>query len=1467
MATIILSAVGTSLGGALGGGLLGLSSAVIGRAVGATLGRVIDQRILGQGSQTVETGRVERFRLTGASEGAPLARVHGRARVAGQVIWATRFREQVAESGGGKGGPPAPRVRSYSYSVSVAVALCEGEIAGIGRIWADGTEVAREGLNLRVYAGGAGQLPDPLIEAVEGEGRAPAYRGTAYVVLEDLDLGRFGNRMPQLNFEVFRPAPAELEGVAPDPARAVRAVALIPGTGEYALATTPVHYEMGPGDNRSANIHTPDGRTDLPVSLDRLGAELPACEAVSLVVCWFGDDLRCGECELRPKVEQRALDGVGMPWSVTGLDRAGARELAKLAGRPVYGGTPSDRAVIEAIAALREAGQAVTFYPFILMEQLQGNGRPDPYGGAEQPALPWRGRITLSAAPGQAGSPDTTAAAAGEVAAFFGTAQPGDFFQTAEGVGYAGPEEWSFRRFILHYAHLCAAAGGVEAFCIGSELRGLTQIRDADGFPAVAALRALAADVRAVLGPECKISYAADWSEYFGYHPQDGSGDLYFHLDPLWADENVDFIGIDNYMPLSDWREGEDHADAHWGSIYDLDYLRANVAGGEGYDWYYPHAEAREAQLRTPITDGAYGEPWVYRYKDLRGWWSNRHLDRIGGLRGQLVRDGSRPRDWAAAGGALLADEAGPAHGVLARPVRVTDAAGDALAAAVSGGFEAPEGAFHEISVFYAAGDSAAVRVLLPFVGARDGADWVDLQGAPGALAQVGTGAHEVGPVENRDHGGGVHECRLTVRWADSAAEVPVRVGPGGAVAGAHLLVLGVHVTSPTLSRTGWVPQSKPIRFTEYGCAAVDKGTNQPNRFLDAKSAESGLPHYSNGRRDDYLQMQYLRAVTSYYAEAGNNPVSGIYGAPMVDMSRAHVWAWDARPFPFFPALGEVWADGDNYRRGHWINGRASARSLAGLVTEVCRRSGLPAPGVKRLHGLVRGYLAGETGSGRAELQPLMLAYGFDAVERDGALSFRSRGGAADGDVAPGALAVVPEAEAGLVRLRAPEAEVAGRLRLNFVEAEGDYGIAAEEAVFPDEPTRGVAASELPLVLTRTEARAITERWLAEARVARETVRLALPPSRLALGPGDVLRLPGAAGEESFRIDRAETGALQLLEVVRVERGLYRPSDAVLPAARPAPFAAPVPTWPIFLDLPLLRGSEVPHAPHLASAARNWPGALAVYDSDSDDGYRFNIALERRAVVGVTETALPAAPPGRLDRGPALRLRLVSGALSSVARAALLNGANAAVIGDGSAAHWEVFQFERAELVAPDTWELSGRLRGQAGTDAVMPGAWPEGSVVVLLDGAPRQIGLDPAARGLERHYRIGPQDRPPDDASYSHIIAGFDGIGLRPYAPVHLRRRRAGADDVFSWIRRTRVDGDSWQGLEVPLGEERERYLLRVSVAGTLLREELLDAPQYVYSQPTRAGDGVTGAYEIAVAQVSDRFGPGPFRRRTIHG
>lgn len=1306
MATILLSAAGAAIGSSIGGSVLGLSMTAVGRFLGASIGRRIDQRLLGQGSEAIEMGRIERFRLSGAGDGAPIAQVYGRMRVGGHVIWSTEFKEHVKKSGGGgKGAPPQPEVKEYSYSLSLAVALCEGEITGVNRVWADGAEIALKDLNMQVYTGSDDQMPDPTMEAVEGAGQVPAYRGTAYVVFQDLQLSRFGNRVPQFSFEVTRP---ELQDEADVPL-VIKGVAMIPGTGEYALATDPVYltyWEGGsgpfgglpaPSSKGVVNVNSPSDEPDFNTALAQLEDDLPNCGAASLVVSWFGSDLRCGQCEIQPKVEQNEFDSEDMPWRVSGATRASAQLVPQVDDKVVYGGTPTDQSVIQSIRRMAAQGQKVMYYPFILMDQLAGNGLPDPWSDADdQAVLPWRGRITLSKAPGQDGSPDQTAVADSEVAAFFGTASASDFGTDGETITYSGPVEWNYRRFILHQAMLCQVAGNVESFCIGSEMRALTQIRGVSGFPAVTQLISLAAECRTILGPEVKIGYAADWSEYFGYHPQDGSGDLYFHLDPLWADVNIDFIGIDNYMPIADWREGDDHADADWGTTYNLDYLRANIEGGEGYDWYYDSPEAREVQRREPITDGTHGEPWVWRYKDIRNWWGNAHHERVGGVR--------------------------------------------------------------------------------------------------------------------------------------------------------------------NATPTAWLPQSKPIWFTELGCAAIDKGTNQPNKFLDPKSSESSLPYYSNGLRDEYIQRQYFKAMIGYWSETDNNPVSEVYDAPMLDMDHAFVWAWDARPFPWFPGNSELWSDGPNYRRGHWLNGRMAARSLASVVTEICARADLCRIDTTELHGVVRGFVEPNVTDARRSLQSLMLSHGFDAIERDGVLVFRMRNGLKPVDVDYSDLVISSEIEGDLSETRAGEAEMSGRVRVRFIETDGDHQVATEEAILPDDETHAVAETELAQAMTRGEGLRIAERWLSEARVARDTLRFALPPSKLELGAGDIVRLPSKSGPTLARIDRVDVMDHQIVDAVRIEPDIYEPADYTDESSGLRPYTAVGPVTPVFLDLPLLSGNEVEHAPHLAATAQNWPGSVAVYDSSIDADYGLNSILAAQSIIGVTETPLTAAQAGVIDRGAPLDIRLISGELQSVTDEALLSGANLMAIGDGSSGNWEVIQFRDVALLDENRWQISHRLRGQAGSDGIMPSEWPAGSIVVMLDGAPSQIELAAAQRRVSRHYRIGPAQRSLDDSTYVHTEQAFDGIGLRPYSPVHLAVQDAAGDVALSWIRRSRIDGDDWDGLEIPLGEDSEAYLVRVQQGETVLRETQVPQPEWLYTAEMQTEDGVSGAYSLHVAQLSARFGPGPF-------
>jgi hypothetical protein len=347
-----------------------------------------------------------------------------------------------------------------------------------------------------------------------------------------------------------------------------------------------------------------------------------------------------------------------------------------------YGGTPSDQSVVRCIRDLKARGFRVVFYPFILMD-VPGD-------------FPWRGRIGFN-------SPDISSAATVAVNKFFGGAATTDFTQIPENltVSYLGsPTDYTYRRMILHYANLCVIAGGVDLFLIGSELHDLEIIRgpawtpagttDADGnaiwdYPFVDGLVKLANDVRAVFdaaglnkdlsGLHNLISYTADWSDWMGIQqpaspvqnnvPSVNAIGQFPHLDQLYGSPNVDLVCFDNYLPISDWTTGSGGLDAiHWAeskptswppsantmnglgltgapTIYSMAYLKANIEGGEKFNWFYRGSnnlgfglDPNGSNLQVSLCNGDrviqnrqpyFPNQQLLANKNLRWWWSNSH--------------------------------------------------------------------------------------------------------------------------------------------------------------------------------------------------------------------------------------------------------------------------------------------------------------------------------------------------------------------------------------------------------------------------------------------------------------------------------------------------------------------------------------------------------------------------------------------------------------------------------------------------------------------------------------------------------------------------------------------------------------------------------------------------------------------------------------------------------------------------
>lgn len=108
MATLVLGAVGSAIGGAFGGTILDFSGAANGGFIGSTIGSAVDNWIVSSlaPAQRIEGARLDSLRITSSTEGAVIPRLYGRMRLGGNIIWATDFREETRTNsqGGGKGG-------------------------------------------------------------------------------------------------------------------------------------------------------------------------------------------------------------------------------------------------------------------------------------------------------------------------------------------------------------------------------------------------------------------------------------------------------------------------------------------------------------------------------------------------------------------------------------------------------------------------------------------------------------------------------------------------------------------------------------------------------------------------------------------------------------------------------------------------------------------------------------------------------------------------------------------------------------------------------------------------------------------------------------------------------------------------------------------------------------------------------------------------------------------------------------------------------------------------------------------------------------------------------------------------------------------------------------------------------------------------------------------------------------------
>ncbi len=261
------------------------------------------------------------------------------------------------------------------------------------------------------------------------------------------------------------------------------------------------------------------------------------------------------------------------------------------------------------IKDLKERGLEVVLYPFVMMDIPAGNALAGSRTGGAGPAglSLARAHHLRSRRPAGPASPDGTAAARGRRSQRVGFARG---WAVSTGMVAAlcriSARSAGRRRRRLHHRQRARRA----------DARALRSRRLSGGRAACGRLPATCAPSSArrrrssmrPTGPNTARMCAT------------AAREVRFPLDPLLAHAAIDAVGIDYYPPISDWRDGPDHADLARGAQRQRRRLPARAPRRRrGVRLVLcQRRRPRSAQTRTPITDGAYGKPWVFRAEGSR---------------------------------------------------------------------------------------------------------------------------------------------------------------------------------------------------------------------------------------------------------------------------------------------------------------------------------------------------------------------------------------------------------------------------------------------------------------------------------------------------------------------------------------------------------------------------------------------------------------------------------------------------------------------------------------------------------------------------------------------------------------------------------------------------------------------------------------------------------------------------------
>ncbi len=586
-------------------------------------------------------------------------------------------------------------------------------------------------------------------------------------------------------------------------------------------------------------------------------------------------------------------------------------------------------------------------------------------------------------------------------------------------------------------------------------------------------------------------------------------------------------------------------------------------------------------------------------------------------------------------------------------------------------------------------------------------------------------------------------------------------------------------------------------------------------------------------------------------------------------------YVWDSRSDSVFWAVNTgLSLENEVYR--YWLHRKTGmSEALDTVVTDICNRCFLT--GLIDTTDLaadsVRAYAIGRQMNGRAALNPLSLGFLFDAVETDWILKFYKRGRAAvfaipESDLGAHSQGAHPETN--IVETFIQQIEIPEMIHVKYIDVDKDHQTGLQYAKrHADVMNSGKKQTmELAIGFMASEAKTLARTWLYQINEEQANIELSLGTKWLALDPTDV----GTVTDESIQ-HTLSISTIQLNDLIIGIRGIQTDTQIFTQSATGdkgggggQSLALPGATELFLIDTSLLRDYDEAQgitAPlYLATAAYtdDWIGAVVF---KATDGINFLDVVSSTNTLswGTALTQLTASTNwATWDRFRTLTVAMQQGTPETATELAVLNGANAALLGnpiDG----WEVIQWATVTDLGDGQYKLENLLRARRGTDAFMEHIVGD-LFIILEDNTLLKHPMTIAEIGAIRYFRAVTIGGVFDNAVIKEIT--FVGNALKPYSPGDIRGARDGSGNLtITWQRRTRYGGAWRDGTgAVPLGETTEAYELDIlNSGGTIVRtiaSLTSETASYTAAQQVIDFGSTQSALNVAVYQLSRVVGRG---------